>query len=231
MSPDIHTLSGAYVLDAIEPAERVAFQAHLAECESCREEVDALRTAAVEIAPPMTPPAALRAKVLAAAERTAQLPPVVTRLEPELPQRRRFSRLLVAAAAVVAFAGGGAFVADQLRDDAPTTITAAQVFASADARVVSKALDGGQVRVAVSRQLDRIAVDGADMPAPPPDHAYQLWLVEDGQATSLSVMEGDATSAVDEIPDAGILAVTVEPSGGSDQPTTEPIFSLDPADV
>ena len=40
-----------------------------------------------------------------------------------------------------------------------------------------------------------------------------------------------ATTAVDKIPDDGVLAVTIEPSGGSDQPTTDPILTLDPADI
>lgn len=233
MSPDIHTLSGAYVLDAIDPEERDAFEAHLAECEACSEEVFALRRAAVELVPPVTPPPGLRDRVLAAAEKTPQLPPLTTRPEAPAPvaRKRRFPRMLAAAAAVVALAGGGFVVGEMARDDAPPALTAADVFASADARTLNVALDGGQVRVAVSRKLDRIAVDGADMPPPPADHAYQLWLVTDDQATSLSVMEGDATTAVDEIPDDGVLAVTVEPSGGSEQPTTDPILTLDPSDI
>jgi anti-sigma-K factor RskA len=233
MSPDIHTLSGAYALDAIEPEEREAFEAHLAECEACREEVAALRKAAVELVPPVTPPAGLRERVLAAAQQTPQLPPLTSRPEVPAPaaRRLRFPRMLAAAAAVVALAGGGYVVGEIVADDKPATVTAADVFASADARVESIALDGGQVRVAVSRKLDRIAVDGADMPPPPADHAYQLWLVQGSTATSLSVMEGDATTAVDEIPDGGVLAVTVEPSGGSDQPTTDPILTLDPSDI
>ena len=230
MTPDIHTLSGAYVLDAIEPDERRDFEDHLSECEACREEVDALRRAAVELAPAETPPASLRARVLAAAERTPQLPPVVTRQTTNR-RPRRLVQILAAAAAVVALAAGGLLVRQLASDDAPPAITAAEVFASADARVASVALDGGQVRVAVSRELDRIAVDGADMPPPPVDHAYQLWLVADGHATSLSVMEGDATTAVDAIPAEGVLAVTVEPSGGSDEPTTEPILTVDPAEI
>ena len=231
MTPDIHTLSGAYVLDAIEPDERRDFEEHLAECESCREEVAALRRTAAELAPVETPPASLRAKVLAAAERTPQLPPIVSR---EVPHRRprRLATLLSAAAAIVILAGGGILLGRSLTsDDTPPAITAAQVFASADARVSNVALDGGQVRVAVSRKLDRIAVDGADMPPLPADRAYQLWLVQDGTATSLSVMEGDQTTAVDSIPDGGVLAVTVEPRGGSDQPTTDPIVTVDPAEI
>ncbi|HET7689197.1 MAG TPA: anti-sigma factor [Nocardioidaceae bacterium] len=233
MSPDIHTLSGAYALDAIEHDEREAFEAHLSECEACREEVAALRKAAVELVTPVAPPAGLRERVLAAAEQTPQLPPLTTRPDAPAaaPRRLRFSRMLAAAAAVVALAGGGYLAHDVINGDEPPALTAADVFASADARVQNIALDGGQVRVAVSRKLDRIAVDGADMPPPPANHAYQLWLVQGSSATSLSVMEGGATTAVDEIPEDGVLAVTVEPSGGSEQPTTDPILTLDPGDI
>ena len=78
MTPDIHTLAGAYVLDAVDPEERAGFEAHLAECESCRDEVAALRgtaaaLAASEAAPP---PESLRTKVMAAAAQTPQLPPL-----------------------------------------------------------------------------------------------------------------------------------------------------------
>jgi anti-sigma factor RsiW len=38
-SPDIHALGGAYALDAVDDLERVAFDRHLAECETCALEV------------------------------------------------------------------------------------------------------------------------------------------------------------------------------------------------
>jgi len=232
MSPDIHTLAGAYVLDAIEPDERLAFDQHLAECESCRAEVAALQHAIVALAvnEATAPPAHLRAQVLAAAERTPQLPPLTSHREPAPVVRRKWvPRLLAAAAAVVLLAGVGVTVS--LLDDGQDAVTAAQVFESPDARVKDIALDGGEVHVAVSERLGRIAVDGKDMPAPPADRVYQLWLVQNGEATSISVMEGDATSAVEKLPIEGVLAVTTEPEGGSDQPTSQPILTLDPADL
>ncbi|MFX7198000.1 zf-HC2 domain-containing protein, partial [Acinetobacter baumannii] len=38
-APDIHTLSGAYALDALEPDEAAAFEGHLDSCASCTDEV------------------------------------------------------------------------------------------------------------------------------------------------------------------------------------------------
>ena len=34
--PDLHTLTGAYALDALDPDERDAFEAHLPDCDPCR---------------------------------------------------------------------------------------------------------------------------------------------------------------------------------------------------
>ena len=94
------------------------------------------------------------------------------------------------------------------------------------------AVGSGTLKVGLSKRLGVVALDGAKMPAPPEGKAYQLWLVHNGEATSLSVMEGDATSAVEEIPASGnTFAVTTEPSGGSDQPTSQPILTLDPRDL
>jgi anti-sigma factor RsiW len=39
MSPDLHHLSGAYAVDALDDAERTSFEQHLAVCADCRAEV------------------------------------------------------------------------------------------------------------------------------------------------------------------------------------------------
>ena len=38
----LHDLSAAYALDALDDEERAAFEAHLRDCESCRAEVGSL---------------------------------------------------------------------------------------------------------------------------------------------------------------------------------------------
>ena len=56
---DEQTLAAAYVLGALEPDERRAFEAHVAECATCAEEVRALRPVADALAhsvPQRTPP-------------------------------------------------------------------------------------------------------------------------------------------------------------------------------
>ncbi|MEX2540447.1 MAG: anti-sigma factor [Trueperaceae bacterium] len=58
----------------------------------------------------------------------------------------------------------------------------------------------------------------------PPDGAYQLWEIRDGSPRSLAV--GRSRSFLTEsVERGGIFGVTVEPLGGSPQPTTEPLVT------
>ncbi|GGO34211.1 anti-sigma factor domain-containing protein [Deinococcus humi] len=59
--------------------------------------------------------------------------------------------------------------------------------------------------------------------APPSDRVYQLWKIEGGTPVSLGVIDGQG-KLVQDAPDGLTLAVSVEPPGGSEQPTTTPIL-------
>ena len=48
-SADIHALSGAYAVDAVDDIERAEFERHLATCADCREEVASFRATAVQL--------------------------------------------------------------------------------------------------------------------------------------------------------------------------------------
>jgi predicted anti-sigma-YlaC factor YlaD len=77
---DMHSLSGAYALDALEAgAERDRFTRHLNRCQSCAGEIRGFRevATAMAFAAAAEPPPELRDRVLAAAARTRQLPPEV----------------------------------------------------------------------------------------------------------------------------------------------------------
>ena len=79
MSPDLHHLSGAYAVDALDEAERESFEQHLAECADCRAEVAELSATAHQLSSmsEATPPPALRAAVLHRVTQVRPLPPVV----------------------------------------------------------------------------------------------------------------------------------------------------------
>jgi anti-sigma-K factor RskA len=75
---DLHTLTGSYAVDALPADELDEFERHLTHCGSCTAEVRGLRETASRLAlvSAERPPAAMRARVLTAAERTRQLPPI-----------------------------------------------------------------------------------------------------------------------------------------------------------
>lgn len=60
---------------------------------------------------------------------------------------------------------------------------------------------------------------------PPADgRTYQLWQIKDGQPASLGVFAAEGM-LTEGLPQGVTLAVSVEPPGGSPQPTTPPLFA------
>ncbi|HUR08882.1 MAG TPA: anti-sigma factor [Nonomuraea sp.] len=76
MSKELHTFSGAYAVHALPDSDGVLFEKHMKECPACRAEVRRLRETAVLLALAIAepPPAALRARVLAAVAQVRQEP-------------------------------------------------------------------------------------------------------------------------------------------------------------
>jgi anti-sigma factor RsiW len=77
---DIHGLSGAYAVDAVDDVERARFEAHMAHCSQCRDEVASLQAAAIELTSISfaAPPPSLRGSVLRDISSVRPLPPQVT---------------------------------------------------------------------------------------------------------------------------------------------------------
>ena len=63
---DLHKLTGAYAVDALDDLERARFEQHLAECDDCRAEVAELRETAALLADSVSTVAAGRAARLGA---------------------------------------------------------------------------------------------------------------------------------------------------------------------
>lgn len=68
MDDELHDLIGAYAMDALDPAERTAFEQHLATCPACQTELVGLSDALAELSADyqVEPPPALRSAVLGA---------------------------------------------------------------------------------------------------------------------------------------------------------------------
>jgi anti-sigma-K factor RskA len=201
---DPHDLTAAYALDALSPDEAEAYERHLGQCEECREQLAELNESAAALAfgaVAPAPPARLRASILeaAAAERTNVVP---------LLRRRWVGRGLAVAAAAVACTAVGLGVS--LSQSSHTKVFALMV---------------GSDRTAT------LQVTGLS-PAPT-GKTYEAWVIPANHSPRpAGLFPGGASTSVRlraTVPKNAVVAVTVEPAGGSQQPTTKPFFVSPPA--
>ncbi|TQF65917.1 anti-sigma factor [Rhodococcus spelaei] len=186
------------------------------------------------------PSADLRAGLLAriAAEpratdrgRAAPEPPVS--LSDRRVRTSRWRRVAVAAAAAVVVLAGGITVGAQFRTGPAPESTASQVMGAPDVRSSSTEVPGGGSATAMySKQANAAVLVMNDVTPPPPDSVYQMWLVPGAGAPVSAGMMGpgqmspSTMTVVDSLDDATLLAFTVEPAGGSPQPTAPAFASL-----
>jgi anti-sigma-K factor RskA len=243
---DPHSLAAPYALDALDPAERRRFERHLWRCERCAAEVRALAEDAVRLAwsTASPAPAALRDRVLAAVSTTPQEGPAegTLRVRPA-PQPARahaprgrplfvpFATATAAAALVVAslFAVQATRTQDKLDQERAQAREIAHVLAAPDARATSdRDAQGRGIGVVASASERRAVVTVRGLGAPATGRVHQLWLMRPGvQPRSLGLLQGDTPLVADGLNrSATSLAVTVEPDGGSAQPTTAPVVQL-----
>jgi anti-sigma factor RsiW len=228
MSEELHTLVGLYVVDALDDDERARFEAHLAGCAACQQEVAEFRATTGRLSQLMAerPPETLRAAILA---RVASTPQESAPPPDQLAVRRRspmrfVAPALAAAAAVIALLLGVGWISSHRALDRQQAISA--VLTAPDAKSVD--LGGeGRMRVVYSPTLDRsvVVADGlADLPS---DRTYALWFIGPGgpeEAALFRTSGGRATKVLPRTPEGyQALGVTKEPAGGSATPT-QPIL-------
>jgi anti-sigma-K factor RskA len=67
------------------------------------------------------------------------------------------------------------------------------------------------------------------MPSVPENKTYQIWVIEGDvpQPSGLFKPDGKTVAAVVEKPldEDDVIAITIEPDGGSQQPTTDPMLT------
>jgi anti-sigma-K factor RskA len=236
MSSEIHALSGAYAVDALDDIERAQFERHLAECPDCRSEVDSLREASALLAETTitAPSAELRDRVLADIVNVRPLPPVtgatVTAIEPR--RRRRVVTFLAAVAAAVTIGTGG-IVWQQLNDDGPQDRFSA-IAEAPDAQHFTVDLGGGaSATVYRSKQRNEAAIKTKGMPAAPAGHEYVLWLKHGATMTQAGVMPEGPDNRVVLSGDAATAdgaAVSIEEAGSDPTSPSDEIaaaFSFD----
>ncbi|WP_433304319.1 anti-sigma factor domain-containing protein [Actinoplanes sp. CA-030573] len=231
---NVHSLVGAYALDAVDDLERIAFERHLRECEDCGNEIAELREVAARLADGAwsSPPPRLRESVMTAVADTRQPPPAEPPAPPAGARPPRRMRL-VAAAALVAAAGTCTCtctctavyaVQDQRIGHQRQLAEAARasesrvhaVLAAPDLVVREQRLaTGGHVKEASSRLTDAGVIMLAATGAPPAGRVYQLWTIRAGTpspAGTLAAGQSAIVQIVDGLPGASGVGVTVEPA-------------------
>lgn len=227
MNADVHALTGAYALGALSEFETVAVERHLAECAQCADEVRELleTTSRLGVAAAVEPPAGLKTRVLAEIGEVRQQPP-------GRPKTRRgpspWALRLSVAAAAVGIAGAAVFGTLWLR--APAEDPASALLHASDAAVVQGHGSGGSASVVVSKARNQVMLLASDMAPPPAGHVYQAWFMKGDSARSVGLLpDGTAPKVMlaSGIGDATQVGISVEPAGGSEQPTTAAFMVFD----
>ncbi|OLE28741.1 MAG: hypothetical protein AUG44_06585 [Actinobacteria bacterium 13_1_20CM_3_71_11] len=234
MSADIHTLVGAYALDAVDDLERARFDRHLAECESCALEVAELRATAGRLAEitELAPPARLKDAVLAQVARTRQAGagrPAGGR-GPEV-RWRRWTAAAVAAGIIAVGAGAATFAVENqrvrdARSHAAQAQQVADVLDAPDAVVRTQDVAGGRVTVVVSNAMDKGVALVHALPDPGGGNTYQLWLIKGDRPQNVGVLAagtGDGVRVFGDVRGAGQFGVSREGTGSAATTPTRPL--------
>ncbi|MET9792125.1 anti-sigma factor [Streptomyces canus] len=186
---------------------------------------------------PAVRPEPARARPEPVRARKSQLPPHVWGAQPPPRQRQRrplfvpFATATAAAALVVAslFAVQANRTQDELDAQKAQASEIAHVLQAADAAATrGQDAQGRTIGVIASASEGRAVVTLSGYSAPPSGRVRQLWLMRPNeQPRSLGLFAADTplvATGLDK--SATSLAVTVEPDGGSPQPTTQPVVQL-----
>jgi len=223
----------AYVLGALPEQERRELEEYLAAHPERQAEIDELGNVASLLAlspPEQEPSPELRRSIMAVVE--AQRPPARTRSwlagVKELLSVRNLA-LGAAALLVIGLFSSNMLLQGQVQD---LQGQVASLQDSQQSRMVALAGTGAAQRAEAEVILlkDHKAVLMAeDMPRVPENKTYQIWVIEDDvpQPSGLFEADGDTVAAVVEKPldEDDVIAITIEPNGGSQQPTTDPMLT------
>jgi anti-sigma-K factor RskA len=222
----LHDLTAAYALDALEPEDARAYEAHLARCERCRDELASFSETASELAYAVeapAPPPHLRERILQRAR--SERPNVVT-------LRPRWAYAAAAAAAVAACAaiGLGIWAAslsgklDRREQALARQEQVARILAQPDARTI--AFEQGTLVVTRDGEgalvLRRLPPAGAG-------RTYEAWVAAGGAPEPAGLFNGGEVVSLPlerRVPDSALVMVTEERAGGTDAPTSTPFVRV-----
>jgi anti-sigma factor RsiW len=222
----LHDLTAAYALDALDADDVREYEAHLARCERCRDELASLSVAAGALAyasdAPLPPPE-LRARILQEARR--ERPNVV-------PLRPRWAIPVAAAAAVAACA---AIALGIWASTLSSKLDRRDAALARQERVAAILAQPGSHTTTFARGRLVVAPSGAaalvvrDLKRAPSGRTYEAWVSSGGAPEPAGLFNGGGNVAVPlerTVPSGGSVLVTVERAGGVSAPTQKPFLSV-----
>lgn len=230
----------AYAIDALDVDEIAALESHLQTCESCRTELAeyrAIGNSLLTALPPKQPPAALRKRL------QSQLPSAQKKSRPRFAWP--FGQWAVGAALVLlVFFNLFSFL--QMREiqreqatllqQLKTNQFALSMLAYPSTQAFPIAGENLSGSVLLDRERNTVALVMWHLPELGDEQTYQAWLIEpDGDRVSAGIFRPQNTTAYttqpiyakQDLSNFTGVGVTIEPAGGSDQPTGPRLFKVD----
>ena len=227
---------GAYLLGALEPGEAAAFEGHLQDCATCRDDIERLtvaRDALPRSVEQIAVPASLKASLMEQVR--AEAAPEAAPTRP--PSRPRWRELLLARPA---FAAAAAAVILAVGIALGTLVGAVDGGGGGGGgggeRTLAAVVDQTRMpsgEAALELPADRkgslLRVEG--MQQPQNGKVYEVWVKRGSRVIPASLFtvdrNGTGTAAIpDDLSDADAVMVTREPKGGSSQPSEPPVVTV-----
>ncbi|MFI5560270.1 anti-sigma factor domain-containing protein [Amycolatopsis japonica] len=233
MTAELHTLTGAYALDAVPAEEAVAFERHLRGCPACGQEVQELRETAVRLGRALAtpPPPRLRDATLTRVAHTRQWPPSIARRGRVMKPRVALWGAAAAAVGALVF-GLVTTTTDPGADPAQQQLASVNAVLTAPDAATVKGAERGTTTVVTSRSQGKIVVLAGDLPPLAAGKAYQVWLIGASGVHSAGLLAPDGPHRTQpvlaDLP-GGIdrVGITAEPAGGSPAPTVPAVVMVD----
>lgn len=223
----------AYALGSLEADELRRVEEHLVSCLVCRKESQAFQTVAEELslaAPASLPSPDLRDRLM----QRVQASRPMERASSPVPARPFWERLLpvwglTSLFLILGLALSTLSLWQRINHlefaTAPGGMRAVPLSATNNAPQAT-----GFVLISADGDDGALVVDG--LPSLGESQQYQLWLIRDGQRTSGAIFSTDEKSyggtrirAPRRLTDYAAVDVTIEPTGGSSQPTGKPVLA------
>jgi len=230
-------LKDAYVLGALPEEERLSFEEYLAAHPERQAEIDELGAVAglLAFAPQEQEPSPeLRNRVMEVVEAEAA-PHRVTRrsVSARIGDYLSVRSLALGAAAllVIGLLSWNVLLQGQVEDlqgQVQDARNQRQLQQSPTIKLEGSWADQGANAEVASIHKDQIILVARDMPSVPEDRTCQIWVISNDVPKPSGLFQPDgnmtATPITNSITKADAIAVTVEPVGGSEQPTSDPVL-------